>query len=149
MSSTINLTVLFLLLQGLQAKRELKEIFAAIINDNKHREFPSVLQAYGADSDEHARPDDDRLLDAIVELMWNASETVSSAAFSIVYHLTRNPSALQKARKELDCEDGETTGPSYVDCVVKEALRVTPPIGGAYRKVTKSIVMEASTFLYT
>ncbi|XP_021357836.1 cytochrome P450 26B1-like [Mizuhopecten yessoensis] len=134
----------FGLYKGLRAKKELKKIFAAIIEEKggKVSEFPSLLQAYGADLDDYARPDDERLLDAIVELMWNASETVSSGAFAIIYHLTRNPAVLQKVREDIESQGiDNTSGPSYLDSVVKEALRVTPPVGGAYRKMNKSIVM--------
>ncbi|XP_060076949.1 cytochrome P450 26B1-like [Ylistrum balloti] len=139
----------FGLYKGLQAKRELKKIFAAIVNKNGRSvgEFPSVLQAYGADLAEHADPDVDKLLDAIIELMWNASETVSSGAFAIVYHLTQNPSVFQKVRDDIESQDKcNHSGPSYLDYVVKEALRTTPPVGGAYRKVIKPIVMEGYTF---
>ncbi|XP_033757391.1 cytochrome P450 26B1-like [Pecten maximus] len=135
----------FGLYKGLKAKKELKKIFAAIMNKKGGNvsELPSVLQAYGADLVQQANPGDEKLLDAIVELMWNASETVSSGAFAIIYHLTRNPAVLQKVREDLESQrHGNASGLCYLDCVVKEALRITPPVGGAYRKVTKSIIME-------
>ncbi|XP_069139236.1 cytochrome P450 26B1-like [Argopecten irradians] len=138
----------FGLYKGLAAKKELKKIFASILKEKEGEvsELPSVLQAYGADLAEQANPGDDKLLDAIVELMWNASETVSSGAFVIVYHLTRNPVVLQKIREDLEKQSsGNFSGPSYVDCVVKEALRTTPPVGGAYRKMIKPVVMDGYT----
>jgi len=91
--------------------------------------------------------------EAILELLWNSSETVSSAAFAIVYHLSRNPKYLYKLQEELrNVEDPTVEAdrpsicPSYTDCVVKEALRVMPPVGGAYRKVTKPFEVEVRIY---
>jgi len=135
----------------MRAKKKLLKIFNDLTKSKGHdpNEYQSVLSAYGALLGES----NNGLFEAILELLWNASETVSSAAFAIVYHLSRNPQVFDKLQEELENEDDITVKKEelenaipYAECVVKEALRVMPPVGGAYRRASTSFEMEVSFY---
>ncbi|KAJ8317605.1 hypothetical protein KUTeg_005509 [Tegillarca granosa] len=150
--------------KALNAKRTLKKMFKTIVKNGEKsvNQFPSVLEAYGATLEDQ-KDIDDEFLDAIVELLWNSSETISSAAFSIVYLLATHPVVMTKLKLELS-ENGyiledlnnnvsDTKQTSfkgvqelpYTEAVVKETLRLMPPIGGAYRKVLETFEIEGYT----
>lgn len=117
--------------------------------------FPAVLEAYGASLDKDTF-DEDVFLDGVLELLWNASETTSSSVFCSVYLLNKHPDVVSKIKAEL-VENEITSGSTdslnhkqlqslkYVDTVVKELLRVLPPIGGAYREVIEEFSVGVST----
>jgi cytochrome P450 len=67
----------------------------------------------------------------------------------ITAHLGRNPRVLEKIRQEIGPEDlddvitlRDIERYKYVNDVVKEVLRVTPPVGAGYRKVHHHHITE-------
>lgn len=121
--------------------------------------FPSVLEAYGATLDDTTF-NEDTFLDAVLELLWNASETTSSSAFCAVYVLSKHPDVVKKIQNELienDISSGFTEplnykqlhSLKYVELVVKELLRLLPPVGGAYREVIEEFSVGVSIFIHT
>ncbi|KAK2098682.1 hypothetical protein P7K49_024133 [Saguinus oedipus] len=103
------------------------------------------------------------LQESAVELLFAAFFTTASASTSLVLLLLQHPAAIAKIREELvaqglgracGCAPGAAGGGSgplpdcdcepdlslaalgrlrYVDCVVKEVLRLLPPVSGGYR----------------
>jgi cytochrome P450 len=70
-------------------------------------------------------------------------------------HLGRNPRVLEKIRQEIGPEDlddvitlRDIERYKYVNDVVKEVLRVTPPVGAGYRKVLKSFEIEVGVAIW-
>lgn len=121
--------------------------------------FPSVLEAYGATLNDTTFSED-AFLDAVLELLWNASETTSSSAFCAVYILSKHPEVVKKIQNELlenDISSGFTEplnykqlySLKYVELVVKELLRLLPPVGGAYREVIEEFSVGVSIFIHT
>ncbi|CAC5366137.1 CYP26A [Mytilus coruscus] len=144
--------------KALNAKEKLKALFKEALLSNKDRSlgrFPAVLEAYGASLDNNTF-DEDAFLDGVLELLWNASETTSSSVFCSVYLLTKHPDVVRRIKEEL--VENEITSDAteslnhkqlqslkYVDTVVKELLRVVPPIGGAYREVIEEFSVGGYT----
>ncbi|XP_078669265.1 cytochrome P450 26B1-like [Branchiostoma floridae x Branchiostoma belcheri] len=88
------------------------------------------------------------MLDTAVELLFAGHETTSSAATSLIMHLALQPQVVQKVQEELE-KHGllqpdqplslEQVGRlTYVGQVVKEVLRLSPPVGGAFRRALKT-----------
>ena len=93
--------------------------------------------------------------DVALELMFAGHETTSSAASTLVLNIARNPDVLFRITEELatngllddrtcDLDLGRINKLKYVRNVVKEALRISPPIGGGYRKALETFEVEVS-----
>ncbi|MBD2131310.1 cytochrome P450 [Sphaerospermopsis sp. FACHB-1094] len=85
------------------------------------------------------------LKDQILTLLFAGHETLTSAMSSFCLLLAQNPDILAAARKEQ--QQINVTGAltsehlkqmTYLDQILKEVLRVIPPVGGGFRSVTKT-----------
>ncbi|XP_046565709.1 cytochrome P450 26B1-like [Haliotis rubra] len=94
----------------------------------------------------------DEMADAVLELWFAGHDTSSSTANSTLLALGKDDGVRKQIEEELE-ENGllsseeELTFDSlkkltYVDHVVKEVLRVYPPVGGGFRKVKKTMEIE-------
>ncbi|XP_036293883.1 cytochrome P450 26C1 [Pipistrellus kuhlii] len=107
------------------------------------------------------------LKESAVELLFAAFFTTASASTSLVLLLLQHPAAVAKIRQELEaqglgracgCGPGAGRGPDcgcapdlslaalgalpYVDCVVKEVLRLLPPVSGGYRTALRTFELD-------
>ncbi|XP_045710462.1 cytochrome P450 26C1 [Phyllostomus hastatus] len=112
------------------------------------------------------------LKESAVELLFAAFFTTASASTSLVLLLLQHPAAIAKIRQELaaqglgracSCEPWraeDSAGPwpncrcepdlslaalgslRYVDCVVKEVLRLLPPVSGGYRTALRTFELD-------
>ena len=113
---------------------------------------PSALDYLIREEDDDCRY---KTRESIVELMFASHDTTSSALCSCLMHLGRNPRVLEKIRQEIEPEDlddvitlRDIERYKYVNDVVKEVLRVTPPVGAGYRKVLKSFEIEVGVAIW-
>lgn len=106
-----------------------------------------------------------------MELLFAAFLTTASASTSLVLLLLQHPAAVAKIRQELaaqglgracGCAAGGGAGPRpdcgcepdlslaalgrlrYIDCVVKEVLRLLPPVSGGYRTALRTFELDVS-----
>lgn len=77
----------------------------------------------------------------VVQILAGA-DTTAIVQKGIIYHLLRNPVALAKLRAELDAADlffpasfSDTKDLPYLDAVIKEGLRMHPPVGNILERV--------------
>ncbi|XP_049502363.1 cytochrome P450 26C1 [Panthera onca] len=112
------------------------------------------------------------LKETAVELLFAAFLTTASASTSLVLLLLQHPAAVAKIRQELAAQGlgracgcapgaaGGGTGPRpdcgcepdlslaalgrlrYIDCVVKEVLRLLPPVSGGYRTALRTFELD-------
>lgn len=105
-----------------------------------------------------------------MELLFASFFTLASASTSLILLLLQNPAAIAKIQQELaaqglgracSCWPG-AAGPQlecscqpdltlaslgrlrYVDCVVKEVLRLLPPVSGGYRTALRTFELDVS-----
>lgn len=109
-----------------------------------------------------------------MELLFAAFFTTASASTSLILLLLQHPGAIAKIQQELAAQGlgsacncgpgaaGDGTGPwpdcscepdlnlaalgrlRYVDCVVKEVLRLLPPVSGGYRTALRTFELDVS-----
>nr|KAF6303620.1 cytochrome P450 family 26 subfamily A member 1 [Myotis myotis] len=89
------------------------------------------------------------------ELLFGGHETTASAATSLITYLGLYPHVLQKVREELKSKDLlcksnqdnkldiETLEQlKYIGCVIKETLRLNPPVPGGFRVALKTFELN-------
>ncbi|MEL4894312.1 cytochrome P450 [Crocosphaera sp. Alani8] len=91
----------------------------------------------------------EELKDQILLLLFAGHETLTSAMSSFVLLMAQHPDILDKVRKEqekLNNTDSLTPEKikemTYLEQVLKEVLRLIPPVGGGFRKVIKEFEFE-------
>uniref|UniRef100_A0A8D2DDN6 Cytochrome P450 26B1 n=1 Tax=Sciurus vulgaris TaxID=55149 RepID=A0A8D2DDN6_SCIVU len=97
------------------------------------------------------------LKDGTLELIFAAYATTASASTSLIMQLLKHPAVLEKLREELraqgilhsggcPCEGSlrldTLSGLRYLDCVIKEVMRLFTPISGGYRTVLQTFELD-------
>ncbi|NXR05095.1 CP26C protein, partial [Sagittarius serpentarius] len=101
------------------------------------------------------------LKESAIELIFAAFFTTASASTSLILLLLKHPSVIEKIRQELTshelcrqcehcpvapCPDTLTAQKlshlRYLDCVIKEVLRVLPPVSGGYRTALQTFELD-------
>lgn len=97
------------------------------------------------------------LQDGTLELIFAAYATTASASTSLIMQLLKHPPVLEKLREELraqgilhsggcPCEGtlrlDMLSGLHYLDCVIKEVMRLFTPISGGYRTVLQTFELD-------
>ncbi|XP_052009099.1 cytochrome P450 26B1-like [Xyrauchen texanus] len=98
----------------------------------------------------------EELKESTIELIFAAFATTASASTSLIMQFLRHPAVLEKLREELRsygllhdgclCQ-GELRLDSiislkYLDCVIKEVLRLFAPVSGGYRIATQTFELD-------
>jgi cytochrome P450 len=78
---------------------------------------------------------DQELRDQLLTLLIAGQETTATALTWCFERLLRHPAALARLERELSGDQGD----AYIDAVIKETLRVRPPLDGAWRKLTSPL----------
>ncbi|KAJ8262600.1 hypothetical protein GJAV_G00168230 [Gymnothorax javanicus] len=96
------------------------------------------------------------LKESTIELIFASFATTASASTSLIMQLLKHPAVLEKLREELRgcgilhngclCE-GELRldnicGLKYLDCVIKEVLRLFTPVSGGYRTAVQTFELD-------
>ena len=91
-----------------------------------------------------------------LELLFAGHETTSSACCTLVLQIALNPEVRRKLEEELAALELEIPGCGddldiqilnkmvYANSVVKEALRLVPPVGAGFRKALKTFEIDVS-----
>ncbi|XP_067899392.1 cytochrome P450 26B1-like isoform X2 [Heterodontus francisci] len=138
--------------KGIRARDRLHQYFEKVIEDmlqsSSYKEYSTALSILINSSKEHGTEMSiQELKEAMVELMFAAYATTASASTSLILQLMKNPAVLAKLRMHLQTngfwpesntrEDllhlSDVTHLQYLDGVVKEVLRLLPPVSGGYR----------------
>ncbi|XP_071949265.1 cytochrome P450 26B1-like [Antedon mediterranea] len=144
--------------KGMKAREILLERIGASVR--KKRESDSLedrtaLRLLMEYMDETKDDVDDKIIkDVVLELLFASFSTTSSAATTLLMNLSRHPEVVARIKQELE-ESGlysldnvhglslaEINSLKYTAAVVRESLRLTPPVGGGFRKVLQTFTLE-------
>lgn len=119
----------------------------------KHRDALQQLIEISRNSDEPFSMQ--AIKESATELLFGGHETTASTATSLVMFLGLNPDAVNKLRQELHQQEelgvdllGQNVNIEvleqlkYTGCVIKETLRINPPVPGGFRVVLKTFQLN-------
>ncbi|KAF6762398.1 cytochrome P450 [Ephemerocybe angulata] len=121
--------------------------------DESQKDFLSILMRENAKASEEDRLPDDQVIAQISTLMFAAMDTTSSALSRILWLLAKHPEVQDKLRAEIR-EAKQTFGGEpdydqlsslpYLDAVIRETLRLHPPVPSLPREARKDAVLPFS-----
>lgn len=146
------------LFQGLQARKKILEKLESVIRKKQDKDCRdgSALVNLLLTIDGSDKLTLDEIKDLCLELLFAGHGTTSSASCTLVLQLARNPDIIQKVKAELATFGLESPGSGddldfqrlkklvYVTNVVREALRLVPPVGAGYRRALKTFEIDVS-----
>ncbi|NXI50285.1 CP26C protein, partial [Chloroceryle aenea] len=150
--------------KGIKARDTLHEFMEKAIQEKLQRKNPEdhsdALDFIINSAKEHGKEFTmQELKESAIELIFAAFFTTASASTSLILLLLKHPSVIEKIRQELvshelyqQCEHC-SAGPCpdtleklsclcYLDCVIKEVLRVLPPVSGGYRTALQTFELD-------
>ncbi|KAM4054113.1 cytochrome P450 26B1 [Anomaloglossus baeobatrachus] len=147
--------------RGIQARETLlKGLEKAIqekLQNTQGKDYTDALDVLIESGKEHGNElTMQELKDATLELIFAAYATTASASTSLIMQLLKHPVVLEKLREELRgngilhngcvCEGAlrvdTISSLHYLDCVIKELLRLFSPISGGYRTVLQTFELD-------
>ena len=145
-------------LQGLQARQKIFEKLESVIRMKQSKEYPddSALVNFLLNNDEKEKLTLEEIKNLCLELLFAGHETTSSAACTLVLHLAKHSDIVRKVKEELETFGLESPGcgndldfqllnkMAYVTNVVREALRLVPPVGAGFRRALKTFEIEVT-----
>ncbi|XP_046361189.2 cytochrome P450 26A1-like [Haliotis rufescens] len=138
--------------KGLNARHKLLSKIEECLQQRKEEGsgFDALSLMMGIDGEEKLTLEE--LKDVGLELLFAGHATCASAASSLLLHLAKNKHVVDRITEELrdhglDEDDTELSLEKigqlkYVSNVVKEVLRLAPPIGGGFRKALKTFEID-------
>lgn len=145
-----------ILSQGMKARTFLIEaIEKRVLSKAKNKECKEFKDALSIIMEELTEETDlnscmEELKELSLEFMFAGLETTASAFCSLVMYLAQRPDVLEKLFEEMyqlglvedDSGDALTydvlNKMKYANCITKEILRLTPPIGGGFRQALQT-----------
>ncbi|MFV8754787.1 cytochrome P450 [Nannocystaceae bacterium ST9] len=132
--------------KAMQARKRLFGVLENLVGkrDAEQRDDASVLSTLLRVRDEQGRPlPRNTVVDEIQLLLFAGHDTTVTSTSNIVYHLAEHRDALAKAHAEQDAmADRALTldnlrAMTWLEAVIKESMRLIPPIGGSFRVMTR------------
>ncbi|OQS15512.1 cytochrome P450 [Nocardia donostiensis] len=137
---------------GLRGRRVLEEYFTSMLPQKRRSPaegrkdapdfFSGLCHARTEDGDVFSDAD---VVNHMIFLIMAAHDTTTTAATAVAYYLGKHPDWQQKVRAEVLAADAETDIPTIseldrlhnLDLVVKESLRLMPPVPGIVRRAVR------------
>jgi cytochrome P450 family 26 subfamily A len=154
-TSIINYKVI--IFQGKHAREELLELIGKHLEELPHKPRDQRLHLMRDIMERHLAigselQDKSDLKNMALELAFGSHATISSCLCSVLMYLGNQKEVFDEVRQELNtsrlchptCRDDVITyddvmSMTYVHHVVKEVLRISPPIAGSFRRTLKPI----------
>uniref|UniRef100_A0A4W5JF28 Cytochrome P450 26A1 n=1 Tax=Hucho hucho TaxID=62062 RepID=A0A4W5JF28_9TELE len=124
-------------------EQNIKKKLSNIDNNNNYKDALQLLIEDGE------RKEEREIKESATELLFGGHETTASTATSLVMFLGLHAHVVRKMRHELQEKVGIDRGRGelleqlkYIGCVIKETLRINPPVPGGFRVVLKTFELN-------
>lgn len=131
---------------GLRGRKVLEEYFRGMLPQKRRSDAPDFFSGLC-----HARAEDgsvfsdDDVVNHMIFLIMAAHDTTTTTATAVAYYLGKHPDWQQKVREEVLALDLANDAPAIadldtlrnLDLVVKESLRLMPPVPGMVRRAVR------------
>uniref|UniRef100_H0ZEW2 Cytochrome P450 family 26 subfamily C member 1 n=1 Tax=Taeniopygia guttata TaxID=59729 RepID=H0ZEW2_TAEGU len=141
--------------KGIKARDMLHKFMEKAIQEKLQRNSPEdhsdALDFIMNSAKEHGKEFTmQELKESAIELIFAAFFTTASASTSLILLLLKHPSVIEKIRQELMSHElyqqkislEKLSRLRYLDCVIKEVLRVLPPVSGGYRTALQTFELD-------
>ncbi|MBA55286.1 MAG: cytochrome P450 [Pseudomonadales bacterium] len=138
--------------RGLKARKKLEQFFGSRVAERRRNPGPDLFSQLCLAEDENGqRFTDGDVVNHMIFLMMAAHDTSTLTMSAMFYYLAKNPEWQQKLRDEsrafgkdkVSYEDlDQLTG---IEKVMKEALRLIPPVHGIPRRTVKDVEFNGHT----
>ncbi|KAI3749989.1 hypothetical protein L2E82_20613 [Cichorium intybus] len=138
------------LLENIICQREEKRRRKTKREDDTGRDFLDMLLDVLDDGNAEIKITRDHIKALILDFFTAATETTAIAAEWTLVELINNPKVLEKARKEIDevignkrlVQESDASNLPYIHAIIKETLRLHPPIPMLIRKSNKNVTVQ-------
>lgn len=135
--------------RGMRGREFMMDLFGAMLPSRRHGDGEDMFSRLcRAESEEGERFDDGEIVDHVIFLMMAAHDTTTSSLSSLLYELGRAPAWQEKVREEASAAHLSTPGfddlmgLELADRVVKETLRLHPPLSTIPRMTERECVFD-------
>ncbi|BAZ47164.1 cytochrome P450 (plasmid) [Chondrocystis sp. NIES-4102] len=137
--------------RALDSRDRILAIINNLIEDRKNKYWQNDLLGIllNARDEEGNCLTEHEVKDQILNMLSAGHGTLASALCSICLLLTQNPGVLERCRQEqkvfINCEPMTINALEkmvYLEAVIKEVLRIFPPVGGGFREIIKDCEFE-------
>jgi cytochrome P450 len=133
---------------GLRGRKVLEDYFTAMLPRKRRTESPDFFSGLcHARSEDGAEFSDADVVNHMIFLIMAAHDTTTTTATAVAYYLGKHPEWQQRVRAEVLAIDSETGGAAPtiaeldwmhdLDMVIKESLRLMPPVPGLVRRAVR------------
>ena len=138
--------------RGLKARKKLEQFFGSRVAERRRSPGPDLFSQLCLAEDENGqRFTDEDVVNHMIFLMMAAHDTSTLTMSAMFYYLAKNPQWQQKLREEslalgkpaVTYEDLDRL--SGIEMVMKEALRLIPPVHGIPRRTVKDVEFNGHT----
>lgn len=138
--------------RGLKARQTLERFFASRIAQRRAHPGPDLFSQLCLAEDEHGqRFTDEDVVNHMIFLMMAAHDTSTITLSAMMYYLAKYPEWQDKLREESRALVSATVNYDHLDrltgieCAMKEALRLVPPVHGIPRRTVKAVTFRGVT----
>lgn len=117
--------------------------------DADSRRGPDVLSTLLEVHDEHGEPlARDTIVDELLLFLFAGHDTTVTSTSNVLYHLCMHPEHGERARiEQRELAEQRFTlesirSMSYLSAIIKESMRLIPPIGGSFRVMTQDAELD-------